>query len=205
MGFVGYTSDGREVWTKDPVDGCAGAIFVLWLICWGISRLVDAVQRWLENLWTAVWDFIQNWFFAFHFSNPFECVLHLYIWIVHVPILLLAVIAVGGLIGGIVGGFWGGTKLTGMIPFGEGGWETFGKVVVWLVLTAICLAVSGGIGFFILFQGGIACIKGLWEFELMLKDKVLKMEWLGEVTFGIAVYLVIPVLLFVGYIFTRAR
>ena len=195
--------NGVDYLVDEPLDGCSGALVLIGLAAWGVSKLIAPVAAWLNELYESFIYFVQHWFLAFHFGNFFECVLHFYIWIVYVPILVLIVLAIGGLLGGIILGFWGGTKLTGMVPFGEGIWSILGKILVWLVLTGICLGFCGGIGFFGFF---IPCLKVIhlgWELLCDLKDKYLKMSWCSDFFFGLLLYLVIPVLLLVGFLVTR--
>ncbi|MBO4631408.1 MAG: hypothetical protein J5858_05750 [Lentisphaeria bacterium] len=108
------------------------------------------------------------------------------------------------MVGGIIFGFWSGHRLTLLVPFGEGGWNTLGKILVWLVLVGLCLCISGGIGLFGIFFPVLKVIHFCWEMICLFKDKCLKMSWCNNVVFGIAVYLIIPVLLLVGFLVTRS-
>lgn len=194
--------DGVDYLVEEPLDGCSTALVVIGFIAWAVGKLVAPVAAWLNAMYESVMHFVQNWFLVFHFDNFFECALHLYVWIVYVPILALLALAVGGLLCGIILGFWSGSKLTGMVPLGESIWEILGKVLIWLVLTGICLVVCGGIGlfFFLVF---LKLIHLGWELLCGFKDKYLKMSWCNNFVFGLLLYLVIPVLLLVGFLVTR--
>ena len=187
--YIGYRDDNA------PFTAFILVISIIGGICFCIQRLVEIITPPLVAA--------GKWMISFHFSNIFECMFHFYLWLVHVPVAVVIIVGIGLIAASVGYGIYGGYKLATLINFGEGWLFWILKFFIGLFLCALGGGIGVGLSFYIIGGGAIFLLTSYWLGITFIKDKVLRLTWMGDVSFAILIYTIIPGCLLTGFLLTR--
>ena len=164
-------------------------------ICMCIQRLIEAV--------TPYFVFAGKWLISFHFNSVWECLFHFYVWLVYVPVLAIASVALGSLLFGAGGGIWGGYKLTSLMNFGEDWVALVLKIVIGFALCLAGLALGVVVCSYVIVAPAVMLLTLFWTGLMFVKDVCFRLKWMNDVFFAILIYGIIPGGLLTGLILNR--